>query len=124
MSAARANTSQNAAAGEFADTVQTFYSDLNSRDYQSAYALMSSSFQSGSPYNAWLSGYASTISSRPLVEATGDPSVLAVTLVARERLSSVIYTTVYRGKLRGVQAADGTWQIDSGYFNMVSRARE
>ena len=40
--------------------VQHYYDDINSRDYQAAYSLLGSQFQSSQPYNQFASGYAHT----------------------------------------------------------------
>ena len=37
-----------------------YYDDINSRDYQAAYSLLGSQFQSSQPYNQFASGYAHT----------------------------------------------------------------
>jgi serine/threonine protein kinase len=40
--------------------VQHYYDDINSRDYQTAYSLLGSQFQSSQPYDQFTSGYAHT----------------------------------------------------------------
>jgi serine/threonine protein kinase len=40
--------------------VQHYYDDINNRDYQAAYSLLGSQFQSSKPYNQFASGYAHT----------------------------------------------------------------
>ena len=41
--------------------VQNYYTDINNRDYQAAYNLLGSNFQSSHPYNQFASGYANTV---------------------------------------------------------------
>ena len=41
--------------------VQKYYDDINNRDYQAAYNLLGSNFQSSHPYNQFASGYANTV---------------------------------------------------------------
>ncbi len=40
--------------------VQHYYDDINNRDYQAAYSLLGSQFQSSHPYTQFSSGYANT----------------------------------------------------------------
>jgi serine/threonine protein kinase len=40
--------------------VQNFYADINKRDYQAAYSLLGSQFQSSQPYDQFANGYAHT----------------------------------------------------------------
>ena len=41
--------------------VQNYYDDINNHNYQAAYNLLGSNFQSSHPYNQFASGYANTV---------------------------------------------------------------
>lgn len=116
------STSQEQAApSTFVDTVNRFYSVLNSKRYRDAYAFLSPSFRSGSSFNRWLAGYTHTLWTSAIVDPTTDPNTVSVTLKATENFNNRTWFTTYKGTLRGVQDKNGSWLIEDGSFKLVSR---
>ncbi|MGB8907719.1 MAG: hypothetical protein WCC84_03105 [Candidatus Cybelea sp.] len=110
----------------FADLVAQYYSDVNNHQYADGYALLSPNFQNTQPYTKWVDGYSDTLRAAPRIIPGSDPAFVFLVVTARERTADGTGTqvTVYNGAVRGIPTGSGSWLIDSGYLQMVSRVRE
>jgi serine/threonine protein kinase len=94
--------------------IQQYYADINSQDYQAAYALLSPNFQSSLSYTTFSNGYAQdqrddvTFDS---ITQNSDGSVTAVTTLHVLKRDST--TSTYSWTARVVQQPNGSWKIDS-----------
>ncbi len=100
-------------------TVEQFYSNLNSHDFASAYALLSPTFQASNPFATWQAGYDNTVSFAVTVSA--DPAVsnrVQVTINAVE--SSAGGGTVNRTYVGywDLIWSDGGWLLHQGVFHL------
>jgi len=103
--------------------VALYYESLSAKDYVAAYALLGSSWQSGTDYNGFRDGYINTgdiwvdsISSER--NADGDVTV-TLNITAEERQDSGTVYTGYRLKYQ-VGYENGTMKIFSGKGEKLS----
>lgn len=93
-------------------TVQTYYTDINKRDYQSAYNLWLSYPESESQF---ASGFTNTIQDNlAITGATQLPDgtvKVSVSLVAQNTTGTTTYTGYYI-----VQLSNGSWLIQRGHL--------
>jgi hypothetical protein len=98
--------------------IQEYYTDVNNRDYQSAYNLLTPGFQSylGS-YNSFARGYQNTkhddISFGTARQVSPGNVDVVTTIRALEARSQGDVTSTYRLKYRVVRL-NGSWKIESG----------
>jgi len=95
--------------------VQQYYNDINNADYQSAYNLWGSSYQSSHPYSSFANGFANTVQDTvtfgtitPLSDGTVQVSI---TLQAVENNSSGGTTTSTFQGYYNVGQENGSWKL-------------
>ncbi|HLX58318.1 MAG TPA: hypothetical protein VKR83_14965 [Ktedonobacteraceae bacterium] len=104
--------------------LQQFYSDINNRDYQGAYALLGHNFQSGQAYSNFTNGYMHTrhddISFDSITPLSDGTVKVNMTIRATEDAATGTGTqlSTYRGSYI-VGQENGSWKILSGQFNPV-----
>jgi hypothetical protein len=103
----------------FAGRVQAFYADLDSRNYVAAYGMLSPTFRSGSTYEKWKAGYATTIRNRVAITPISE-SMVGVSLEAQDQMPSGLLIRHFAGTWAGVRGADGLWYLDDGQFRLAS----
>lgn len=104
--------------------VQHFYDDINNRDYQAAYSLLGSKFQSSQPYDQFVNGFAhtehdnltiGTVSALP----DGTFKVLATVVATEDNVPGPgTHQSTYQGYYI-VGQENGTLKILSGYLTKV-----
>jgi hypothetical protein len=105
--------------------VQHFYDDINNRDYQAAYSLLGSQFQSSQPYNQFASGYAHTehdnLTTATVTALSDGTFNVPTTIVATE--DNVPGPGTHQSTYQGyyiVGQENGTLKILSGQFTKVA----
>ncbi|HEV7236191.1 MAG TPA: hypothetical protein VGN15_08430, partial [Ktedonobacteraceae bacterium] len=104
-------------------TIQEYYRAINAQDYQTAYNLWGSNFQSTNSYNSFVAGYANTLhddltinSTTPLSDGTIN---MDITLNATENTASGTVSSTYQGTyIIGLE--NGAWKFLSGTFHKVA----
>ena len=103
--------------------MQEYYRDINAQNYQAAYNLWGSNFQSKNSYNSFVAGYANTVhddltinSTTPLSDGTIS---MAITLKATENTASGTVYSTYQGTYI-IGQENGTWKFLSGTFHKVA----
>jgi hypothetical protein len=100
--------------------VQSYYDAINRADYQSAYQLWGSAYQSSHPYPQFANGFATTVHDTITFKSTtqqadGTYSV-AITLVAVDKTSTgTTTTTTYTGNYT-IGMENGTLKLLTAYF--------
>ena len=105
--------------------VQNYYTDINNHNYQAAYNLLGSNFQSTHPYNQFASGYANTVHDNLTIgtittQSDGTFNVPA-TVVATEKNTSGqgTHQSTYQG-FYIVGQENGTLKILSAQFSQTA----
>ncbi len=105
--------------------VQHYYDDINSRDYQAAYSLLGSQFQSSQSYNQFVSGYAHTehdnLSTSAVTALSDGTFNVPATVVATE--DNVPGPGTHQSTYQGyyiVGQENGTLKILSANFSKVA----
>lgn len=104
-------------------TIQEYYRAINARNYQAAYNLWGSNFQSTNSYNSFVAGYANTrhdeltiTSTTPLSDGTIS---MDITLKATEDTASGIVSSTYQGTyIIGLE--NGAWKFLRGTFHKIA----
>jgi serine/threonine protein kinase len=109
--------------GQAQRVVQSYYDAINRADYQSAYQLWGTSYQSSHPYDQFAKGFATTVHDTITIKSTtqqadGTYSV-AITLVATDKTSTGTTTTTYTGNYT-IGLENGTMKLLTAYFQQVS----
>jgi serine/threonine-protein kinase len=105
--------------------VQNYYDDINNHNYQAAYTLLGSNFQSTHPYNQFASGYANTVHddlTTGTVTAQSDGTFnVPATVVATENNTSGqgTHQSTYQG-FYIVGQENGTLKILSAQFSQTA----
>ncbi len=98
--------------------VERFYSEINGKDFRSAYEQLSPSFRKSMSFDAFRAGYATT---RSVTATTTDPDdgpVVRVHLMAVDRNGDgTSRTTAFDGYWKVVPGAGGEWLLDDGRFH-------
>ena len=102
--------------------VQKYYDDINQTDYQAAYQIWGSDYQSLNPYAQWASGYTMTRH----VDLTFDGTIqlgdgvfkVAVTINSTEGTGSGLVTSTYSGSYILGQE-NGNWKFLTASFQKV-----
>lgn len=94
--------------------VQQYYDDINQTDYQDAYQIWGSDYQSLHPYTPWASGYAMTrrdvITFDTTIQLGDGVFKVNVTLTATEGTGSGLVTSTYRGSYI-IGQENGRWKL-------------
>jgi serine/threonine protein kinase len=105
--------------------LQHFYDDINNKDYQAAYSLLGSQFQSSQPYNQFASGYAHTehdnLTTGNVTALSDGTFKVPATIVATE--DNVPGPGTHQSTYQGyyiVGQENGTLKILSGQFTKVA----
>ena len=103
--------------------MQEYYRDINAQNYQAAYNLWGSNFQSTNSYSSFAAGYANTLhddltinSITPLSDGTIS---MDVTLNATENTASGTVYSTYQGTYI-IGQENGAWKFLSGNFHKVA----
>ncbi len=103
--------------------MQDYYRAINARDYQGAYNMWGSNFQSTNTYNSFAAGFANTLhddltinSTNPLANGTIS---MDITLRATENLASGTRVSTYHG-IYIIGQENGAWKFLSGNFHKVA----
>jgi len=103
--------------------VQQYYNDINNTDYQSAYNLWGSSYQSSHSYSSFANGFANTVHDSvtfgtitPLSDGTVQ---VGITLQAVDNNSSGTVTHTFRGYYI-VGQENGSWKLLSSNIRQTS----
>jgi hypothetical protein len=98
--------------------VERFYSEINGKDFRSAYERLSPSFRKSMPFDTFRTGYATTMS---VIATTTDPDdgpVVQVHLIAVDRNGDgTSRTTTFDGYWKVVPGFGGDWLLDDGRFH-------
>ncbi|MGE3909927.1 MAG: hypothetical protein AB7K36_11270 [Chloroflexota bacterium] len=95
-------------------TVWAFYSALQDKRYEDAYAFYSPAFQASNPFNQWKAGYASTQSIEVQTSPGATPTEVLIELTATDRQPNGINVTRrFRGAWTLIWSADQKrWLLD------------
>ena len=105
--------------------VQNYYDDINSRNYQAAYSLLGSQFQSSHPYAQFSSGYANTVhdnltSGAVTALSDGTFNVPAIVVATEDNVPGPgTHQSTYQGYYI-VGQENGTLKILSANFSKVA----
>jgi serine/threonine protein kinase len=103
--------------------VQSYYDAINRADYQSAYLLWGTRYQSAHPYNQFASGFAHTVHDTITLKATTQQTDgtynVAITLVAVNKTSAGTTTTTYSGSYT-VGLENGSMKLLDANFQQTS----
>jgi serine/threonine-protein kinase len=115
-----ATTSAPSTAQQAQTVVQQYYNDINNADYQSAYNLWGTRYQSTQSYNSFASGFANTVHDNvtfgdisPLPDGTVQ---VRITLQAVERTAAGNATSTFQGYYI-VGQENGSWKLLSASFS-------
>lgn len=104
--------------------IQRYYNDINQRNYQDAYQLWGSSYQSQQTYDQFTAGYANTLRDAiTIVQVTpqSDGTVqVQMTINATEQGTSGNVTKVFQGYYT-VGQEQGAWKLLSAHFQQTSK---
>lgn len=100
-------------------TVEQFYAYLGSRDFASAYAMLSPAFKAANPFAGWQAGYANTVSFT--VSTSADPAVANRVVVTINAVESTTgggtVNRTYVGYWDTIWGGNG-WLLDRGVFRL------
>jgi hypothetical protein len=99
-----------------ADAVTDFYTAINGKHFDEAYALLSPSFVKSMSYNSFRAGYKTTQSVKATIIGS-DGTTVRVHLIATDQNSDgSSRTTNYDGHWTAVSDGSGGWLLDEGAF--------
>lgn len=99
------------------DAVERFYSEINGKDFESAYKRLSPSFRRSMPFDAFRAGYATTMSVIATVTDSDGGPVVRVHLIAIDRnRNGTSRTSSFDGYWKVVPSANGDLLLDDGRF--------
>jgi hypothetical protein len=99
-------------------TVELFYSLLNNKQYEEAYAFLSPAFQAINPFEQWRAGYQNTESIEIEAAENFDGSI-AVTLTSVEQTPNGNVTRRYEGTWTLIWSNDASqWLLNKGEFRV------
>jgi serine/threonine protein kinase len=103
--------------------VQQYYSDINNKDYQSAYNLWGSAFQNAHSYSSFANGFANTVQDNATISnvlTLSDGTVqVYINLQATDQTSSGTTTSTYQGYYT-VGQENGAWKLLSAQINKTA----
>lgn len=99
-------------------TINLYYSDLNSRSFTKAFDLLSPSERRSRSFPAWKAGFNSTVSQHATVTGIS-PTAYSVELEANDRDSDGVITTVYKGTWNTVDLS-GRWFLQDPSFTKIT----
>ena len=101
---------------EAADPVQTvwnFYADLNAKDLEAAWELLSPNYRATLDFNSWVDGYPATqsvhVTSAEVAAQEGTHATVQIEIAADGNADAGVRTIDFAGTW-GVVLADGTWK--------------
>ena len=102
------------------ETVTLYYALIDRRQYDQAYALLSSTFQAQHPYASWRDGYATTQAAyvENVAEVARTPETVRVTVVATDLINGQRLVRRFAGTWTLIQQGGG-WTMDVGMIRLV-----
>ena len=102
-----------------------FYADLNAREFEDAWNLLSGQYQGTLDFNNWVSGYRATqsvqLSSLSIVAQDRTHATVNVAITATDNSDTGVEITRYQGTWELV-LADGSWKLDNASIRQVSES--
>lgn len=99
-----------------------FYTDLNARDFQATWNLLSPQYQGTLAFNTWVSGYGTTQSvqllSASISSQDGAHATVDICLAATDNTDTGVHITHYQGTWELI-FANGLWKLGNPSIRQV-----